>query len=391
MSSIGILYKALKDAGLSPYWSTASEGQLAHGYNLVTRENLPAFCADGRICDFAKLQLTPSLLPLPDDLQLEQETDGSFRLQWTNNPCLPGAAEDDVLRLFLMRDAESFTPVAVETGNVCRGDGEARFTIPERLKDYAHLYVVFCSRTGWKSSSSRYLKLKNMFVETFITKKLESNSKCFAIFQSTPITEDVRNSLSNQTFYTLKGQNIARKKISKNGSRSQAQLVQRTRWAKALDLETLFEPASQIGFPKRKSTESYHNAFMAENVNKDAVEVSEELEVTVNYQNIRCAKGKLKVPKDFSVTADAEMHTLTFTHAAEEDGCQRYSTDRLYALVVETTEEDSELFELGTRAGSEPITVNLSESWDMGLLAIYVFALTADGKKASDSLYLEAV
>ena len=51
ISSIGILYKALKDAGLSPYWSTASEGQLAHGYNLVTRENLPAFCADGRICD----------------------------------------------------------------------------------------------------------------------------------------------------------------------------------------------------------------------------------------------------------------------------------------------------------------------------------------------------
>ena len=139
----------------------------------------------------------------------------------------------------------------------------------------------------------------------------------------------------------------------------------------------------------RKS--SYHNAFMAENVNKDAVEVSEELEATVNYQNIRCAKGKLKVPKDFSVTADAETHTLTFTHAAEEDGCQRYSTDRLYALVVETTEEDSELFELGTRAGSEPITVNLSESWDMGSLAIYVFALTADGKKASDSLYLEAV
>ena len=160
MSSIGILYKALKDAGLSPYWSTASEGQLAHGYNLVTRENLPAFCADGRICDFAKLQLTPSLLPLPDDLQLEQEADGAFRLQWTNNSCLPGAAEDDVLRLFLMRDAESFTPVAVETGNVCRGDGEARFTIPERLKDYAHLYVVFCSRTGWKSSSSRYFKIK---------------------------------------------------------------------------------------------------------------------------------------------------------------------------------------------------------------------------------------
>lgn len=212
---------------------------------------------------------------------------------------------------------------------------------------------------------------------------------CFAIFESTPITENVRKSISNQTFYTMRGLNIARKKNGKNSSKTQAQMVQRTRWTKVLDLEALFEPASQIGFPRRKTTETYHNAFMSANTNAEAVSVSEDLEVTVNYPEILCAQGRLKLPRSLSVSADAETRTLTFTHAAEGNGCRRYANDQLYALVVETTLEDSELYELGTRSESEPVAVTLPEDWDMDSLAIYVFATTADGKKASNSKYLE--
>ena len=212
---------------------------------------------------------------------------------------------------------------------------------------------------------------------------------CFAIFESTPITENVRKSISNQTFYTMKGLNIARKKNGKNSSKTQAQMVQRTRWTKVLDLEALFEPASQIGFPRRKTTETYHNAFMSANTNAEAVSVSEDLEVTVNYPEILCAQGRLKLPRSLSVSADAETRTLTFTHAAEGNGCRRYANDQLYALVVETTLEDSELYELGTRSESEPVAATLPEDWDMDSLAIYVFATTADGKKASNSKYLE--
>ena len=34
-----------------------------------------------------------------------------------------------------------------------------------------------------------------------------------AVFKSTPMTEDVRQSISNQTFAIVRGQNVARKKI----------------------------------------------------------------------------------------------------------------------------------------------------------------------------------
>ena len=168
MAAVAIFYRALKEAGLFPYWETAAEGQLAHGYNLLTKENLPAFRAGGYICDFAKLQLTPALLALPDDLRLAQEEDGAWRLQWVNAPFQAGTAEDDRLQVFLMRDEDSFDPLPVETGEVCRKDGIVRFCIPEEWKACGHLYVFFCSQTGWKSSACRYFRMEDFLYANLI-------------------------------------------------------------------------------------------------------------------------------------------------------------------------------------------------------------------------------
>ena len=210
-----------------------------------------------------------------------------------------------------------------------------------------------------------------------------------ARFRSTPITSDVQNSIDNQTFSKWRTLNIAKKKVNENKSRTLPQLQQRARWQKAIDLDDLFELSSEIGFPSRSATLDYHNAFLKANANEKVIAVSDDLEVTVNYPEILCAQGRLKLPRSLSVSADAETRTLTFTHAAEGNGCRRYANDQLYALVVETTLEDSELYELGTRSESEPVAVTLPEDWDMDSLAIYVFATTADGKKASNSKYLE--
>ena len=152
----------------APSVETAAEGQLAHGYNLLTKENLPAFRAGGYICDFAKLQLTPAFLALPDDLRLAQEEDGAWRLQWVNAPFQAGTAEDDRLQVFLMRDEDSFDPLPVETGEVCRKDGIVRFCIPEEWKACGHLYVFFCSQTGWKSSACRYFRMEDFLYANLI-------------------------------------------------------------------------------------------------------------------------------------------------------------------------------------------------------------------------------
>ena len=159
MASIAIFYQALKEVGIYPYWQEASKGHLTHGYNLLVKANLPAFNYEGLICDFTKLQLTPKGLRLPDGMMLDAETDGMWRLSWANTPCTPHALPDDRLRLFLMRDGDTFDPEELDAGGAVRADGEARFRIPEGLQDYPHLYAFFCSRADGKSSKSRYFNI----------------------------------------------------------------------------------------------------------------------------------------------------------------------------------------------------------------------------------------
>ena len=163
MASIAIFYQALKEVGIYPYWQEASKGQVAHGYNLLVKANLPAFNYEGLICDFTKLQLTPGRLRLPDGMELHAEADGSWRLTWTNTRCTPRTFRDDRLRLLLMRDEDTFDPEELDSGNATRADGEARFRIPEGLQDYPHLYAFFCSHTGLDCTKSRYFNL-NLFI-----------------------------------------------------------------------------------------------------------------------------------------------------------------------------------------------------------------------------------
>ena len=70
-------------------------------------------------------------------------------------------------------------------------------------------------------------------------------------------------------------------------------------------------------------------------INDGLVTVNEDLEVTVSYPDVLCAQGRwIKLPRTMSVSADAEMRSLTFTHVAEENGTMRYGDDMLYAMVL---------------------------------------------------------
>lgn len=163
IASVAVFYQALREAGLYPYWQEAARDMVPHGYNLLTRANLPAFGEDGTIRDFTKLRPTPDLMPLPDGLTLEAETEGTWRLTWDADGWIPGTADDDLLRLLAMRNADSFTLNAVDAGGAMRSDGEARFSLPGEIRDNAHLFVIFCSRTGAaRCTSGRYYNLNTL-------------------------------------------------------------------------------------------------------------------------------------------------------------------------------------------------------------------------------------
>lgn len=163
MAAIAIFYQALKEAGIYPYWQKASEGMIQTGYNLLVKNNLPAFSGEGRICDFSKILITMGKLPLPDELKLERGEDGEWLLSWTNTPHSYGGAEDDRLMIVVMKDYETFDVERLDVGECCRKDCRAVFRLPDQLNDYTHMYVFFCSRTDGKSSKSRYFNINLNF------------------------------------------------------------------------------------------------------------------------------------------------------------------------------------------------------------------------------------
>ena len=209
-------------------------------------------------------------------------------------------------------------------------------------------------------------------------------------FDNTAISRKQRNSVGDQTFCQWRGTNVVKQKIQENKSNTPAQQQQRKRWSKGVDIEVLFEAAYTIGFPGRKRIHSPANAFSSENMKKEkgVFTTEEDGTVTVDYSLITCAKGRLRLPAEINVSYETENNSLTFSITAEEAGVRRNTTDIVYALVVETEMFDSELMELGTRGEGGIKTMELKSGWSATDLAIYVFVVSEDGKKASDSRHL---
>ena len=216
-------------------------------------------------------------------------------------------------------------------------------------------------------------------------------------FKNTAITRDVRNSVGDQTFCKWKGLQIVKQKVGNNTSNTDAQQMQRKRWQTGMELDALFAAATELGFPGRKRTHTPSNVFTHENVNDQIIEVAanpqatgedDKWTATVNWESIRCAKGKLRLPRKVTVTLSPEGDTLSFTVTAEDRGPQREDDDELYALVVETELRDSTLQRVCARADGGTASVELPDDWDSTKLAVYLFMVSADGKKASDSKHV---
>ena len=161
-------------------------------------------------------------------------------------------------------------------------------------------------------------------------------------YQSSSCVRKIKNSVGDETYSVWRGLLIVKKKIQENKSNTLAQQQQQARLAAAYDQSGLFAPALELGTPRRPRVQTLITAFISMNTNKKVFVVGEEpdeegkLEVTVNYPAIRCSKGRLRMPRNMAVTKNAGELSLSFSHLAEQDGPDRYATDKVYALVVET-------------------------------------------------------
>ena len=130
---------------------------------------------------------------------------------------------------------------------------------------------------------------------------------------------------------------------------------------------------------------NYFAEFMR--LNKDIVTVTEEGTATTDYPNAVVSAGPL-VPPALTVTQDEESRALTFTMSTMDAGFYCNEDDTVHVAILSAGKRMRLLTkELGGRGDGGMTTVNVPTYMD-GELHVYAYALTADGKTASDSLYL---
>ena len=100
-------------------------------------------------------------------------------------------------------------------------------------------------------------------------------------------------------------------------------------------------------FPERKRTETEWNAFIRAAM--PSISVSEDLEVSVDYETLLIAQGSLEVIEEVSITQDAEANTLTVTYPASDYGYGSEPTDTVQLVLLEKEKMRSRMFQVGTR------------------------------------------
>ena len=194
--------------------------------------------------------------------------------------------------------------------------------------------------------------------------------------------------IGNNSYYLRKGMQMIRQAGSNyTGSTSTAALIQQLIFSVLSAWATTSFPGIKLGLLPHDVWDTARTRFMS--LNSDIVTVTdlESKAVEVDFPSLVCAEGRL-VPPDAEVTFDEEAQSLAFTLAAQDPGIDCNEDDTIHALILSAGKRNRCLLKtLGTRGDGGMTSVSVPKYLD-GELHVYVFATTADGKMASDSIYL---
>ena len=150
-------YQRLVEIGLQEAWYLATQGTGKNGYNFFLKLNMMVFKPNGKIGDFARLQLTVGMLQKVNHLMACVDEEDAVVLSWEKAENLPSAGMEDELVVVVLYADRSFAPEFVKTNGETRGDGKATFRLPGRRGTAVHLYCFFRKKNGEAYSPSQYL------------------------------------------------------------------------------------------------------------------------------------------------------------------------------------------------------------------------------------------
>ena len=201
-----------------------------------------------------------------------------------------------------------------------------------------------------------------------------------------PLLGPMKKSMGNFTTYSYHGMNIVRlKPFHPKDPKTEKQLNMRARMSGIAEMYRKFRGIIALGFPERDERKSPQNMFVSANFRTTFV--MEDTMPVISYPLMLLAKGslpKLTIPEAFIDAGGIAIHY--------DAGALRpdvTATDEIIACAALTT---GELLIVRQFIGSESIgTIQLKyPSLQAEQVACcYVFVRSQDGKKASDSVYVE--
>ena len=201
-----------------------------------------------------------------------------------------------------------------------------------------------------------------------------------------PLLGPMRKSMGNFTVYSLNGMTIVRSKaFNFKDPKTEKQLIMRARMSQLAKTYRTFSSILCLGFPENSVGKSPQNMLVSANFST-AFEMVDEKPV-ISYPQLQVAKGSLPEAKVLQAFVGVEGITLRYDADLSPNDID--ATDEMIACALLKT---GELLIARQFRGYEAIGTILLKYPALqaeNVACCYVFTRSGDGKKASNSVFVE--
>lgn len=204
-----------------------------------------------------------------------------------------------------------------------------------------------------------------------------------ALFHSSLFPE-LRQSLQNVTVYTSEGRQILKSKsYAIRNPRTLPQMQARLRFRTVVRLLPFCTKIYPLGFPAPYTGRS-RDAFVRTNIPR--IQVGDDLIPHIDYENLAFSAGPLEKPRA-TASFQEEEKTLTVRTETQKPAAFTRADDRIYLVACCYLRQSPFilLFPCGSRSSPGAYTFRLPSKWEFAQTYAYVFACSANRKKASDT------
>ncbi len=201
-----------------------------------------------------------------------------------------------------------------------------------------------------------------------------------------PLTGQMRKSMANFNTYVHRGQNVVSSKVFiRKDKNTDSQKAQRVSFKLVSDVYQSIGGFINTGFPVRPETHSPYNYFMALNL-PNAIDNSGDVPV-IDYSLLQIAKGSLPGVNVQSATVTAQGISLA-CESCLGYGLSAAADDQITVLC---RMKSGALYFTKQARGSEEtcqLVVNVPSVAKENIEFVYAFVTSADGKKASNTVFV---